>query len=152
MSIRSVERAIKKKVMAGLRAAATTHAQLYLSAVTEFQTTPIGSHRAHGEIWNGQVVERSQPGEYPRKEFDEANKGIKTVSSVSKLEARSGVTEEGMPLVHLSEGFHPSTGFGSGDSFSGLKYDRLGMKDIFHDNFNTLASAAEAAIKTEPGQ
>ena len=152
MSVSAVEAIIKKKLMAGLRAAGVTHSQIYLSEVTGLQTTPIGSHRAHGEIWNGQIVERSQPGEYPRKEFDEANKGIKVASSSAQLEVRSGVTEEGMPLVHLSHGFHPSTSWNSNDSLSGLKYDRLDMNDALNDNLDAIAEAAKAAMLTEPGQ
>lgn len=142
MTLRVVTKAIRKKLVAGLEAAITTHSQAYLDAVTEFQTTPIGSKKRHGTIWRGQAVERSDKSEYPRVEFDLANKGIRSGVNRSKLEGRSGVTEDGMELVYLSESAHP---------VSLEPYERLGMIQIFEEFRTDIEAAARAAMETEPG-
>ena len=142
MTIAVVTKAIRKKLIAGLEAAITTHSQAYLDAVTDLQTTPIGTKKRHGTEYNGQTVERSDNGEYPRVEFDLANKGIRSGVNRPMLEGRSGVTEDGMELVHLSEGSHPA---------NGEPYERLGMVQIFEEFLTDIGAAAQAAMEAEPG-
>lgn len=138
MSLASVQSQIKKKVNAALKSVAQLHSDLYFEEVTKFQTSPVGSKKKRGEIHNGQVVERSDEGEYPWQEFHVAQEGIAYGINRQEMIARSGVTEVGMPLYFLSHGRHP---------ISGEQYNRLGMTDVFVDNIPVLKQQAESILR-----
>lgn len=119
------KRRFEARVENGLRACAAVHSQMLLQEVTSRQTTPVGSHRRHGETYKGEIVERSVAGEYPRREFGALAGSIGYQYSRKERCARSGVTEEGMSIFFLEFGHH---------WISGEKYDRLGMVRLYQDN------------------
>ena len=131
-----IESVIRRKLNALLKGAVTQHAQEYIEAVTAAQTTPVGSGKRHGDIHKGETVERSQPGEFPRREFGDAVRGIRTAFDRSGLSAASGVTQKGMPLIHLAYGHH----YRSGEAF-----ERLGPVDIWYSKQPNIVSAAKEA-------
>lgn len=140
MSVSQVEREIRKRVMRALKAVGKAQTDLYRKRVSEAQTKPVGSGKRHGDTHEGQIVERSQPGEFPRKEFHEAMKGVKMGVDNQKMEVRSGVTEQGMPLYFLSHGHHYRTL---------ERFDRLGMDQLFLEELDGYREIARHAMEED---
>lgn len=142
MSVARVLRAVRNKLGAGIKGALDAHNAIYLEEVTSKQTTPVGSKKRHGASYRGEVVERSTPGEFPRREFGEASEHMQVIAGRGRLQGAWGVTESGMPLIHLAYGSHP---------VSGEAYERLGPVDSWLDNETTIRAAFEDAADLEKG-
>jgi len=147
--LNDLQSTLRRRLSAGIEAAAGETAQLFTKVATATDVTPDPvawkqvRHRGKGDVVfrNGEkaIVDRSAPTEYPYRERVSGG-GAEAIGSAVKperLTARVGVRAAGWHLIHLSHGVHPVTR---------KKFNRLGLDDVFMLNQGDIRDAAMRAM------